>query len=174
MCALERQIHLVCPLFTGKCGPIKLLQSSFSIIRYFLPNLGRILHRWRRAKIKNCHYWGLNPQPPDYHSNALLTMLARNLLERRFLNWALFVSYTTSHFGLWLFLESIEHDYTYKGLNDWHRQPNSDLAQLTEHESDDLEVVGSIPSRGNFLFCSSPSMLAVFCQKITNYRKTRW
>ena len=43
-----------------------------------------------------------------------------------------FVSCTTSHFhdfGLCSFLEeSIEHDF-----NESHRQPNSDLAQLTEH-----------------------------------------
>ena len=34
------------------------------------------------------------------------------------------------------------------------------LAQSVEHWTDDLEVKGSIPSRGNFLFCSSPSVLA--------------
>ena len=36
----------------------------------------------------------------------------------------------------------------------------SDLAQLVEHLGDDQQAVGSIPSRSNFLFCSSPSMLA--------------
>ena len=56
-----------------------------------------------------------------------------------------FVSCTTSHFGLCSFLESIEHD-----LNVSQRQPNSDLAQLAEHWSDDMEVVGSNPSGGNF------------------------
>ena len=29
---------------------------------------------------KSCLYWGLNPQPRDHQSNALLTVLARNLL----------------------------------------------------------------------------------------------
>ena len=29
--------------------------------------------------------WGLNQQPPDHQSNALLTVLARNLLGRRLL-----------------------------------------------------------------------------------------
>ena len=28
---------------------------------------------------KSWPYWGLNPQPPDHQSNALLTVLARNL-----------------------------------------------------------------------------------------------
>ena len=38
----------------------------------------------------------------------------------------------------------------YKGLNDSHRQPKSDLAQLAEHETDDLEVVSSNPTGDNF------------------------
>ena len=41
------------------------------------------------------------------------------------------------------------------------------LAQSVEHESGDLEVVGSIPGGGNFLFCSSPSMLAGSCHDLT-------
>ena len=47
------------------------------------------------------------------------------------------------------FLESIEHDFI-KSLNDSHRQPNSDLAQLAEHETDDLEVASSNLTGGNF------------------------
>ena len=43
---------------------------------------------------------------------------------------------------------------------------DSSLAQSVEHWTDDLEVVSSIPSRGNFLFCSSPSMLAGFWQDL--------
>ena len=31
--------------------------------------------------IKNCPQWGLNSQPPDHQSHALLTVLVRNLLE---------------------------------------------------------------------------------------------
>ena len=46
------------------------------------------------------HLVGLNPQPLDHHSYALPTELGRNLLSRRFLKWALFVSCTTSHVGL--------------------------------------------------------------------------
>ena len=61
--------------------------------------------------VKNCPQWGLNPQTLDHHSNALPTELGRNLLARRFLKWALFVSCTTSHVGLCSFLESIEHDF---------------------------------------------------------------
>ena len=49
-----------------------------------------------------------------------------------------------------------------KALMIHNRQLNSDLAQWAECETDDVEVVGSIPSRGNYLFCFSPSMLAVF------------
>ena len=55
--------------------------------------------------------WGLNPWPPDHHSHALPTELGSNMLGMRFLKWALFVSYTTSHVGLCLFLESTEHDF---------------------------------------------------------------
>ena len=60
----------------------------------------------------------------------------------------IFVSCTTSHVGLRSFLESIEHDF--KGLNDSHRQPNSDLAQLVEHQSDDQKVMSPNPTGGSF------------------------
>ena len=39
---------------------------------------------------------------------------------------------------------------TLKGLVDSHPQPNSELAQLGEHGTDDLEVVSSNPTGGNF------------------------
>ena len=55
-----------------------------------------------------------------------------------------FVSYTMSHVGLCLFLESIEHDFI-KVL-----MIHSDLAQLAEHWTDDLEVVSSSAN----LFCA--------------------
>ena len=61
--------------------------------------------------VKNCPQWDLNSQPSDHDSNALTTELGRNLLGRRFLKWALFVSCTTSHVGLCSFLESIEHNF---------------------------------------------------------------
>ena len=54
--------------------------------------------------------WGWNPRPLDHQSNALPTEFGRNLLGR-FLKRALFVSSTTSHVGLRLFLESVEHDF---------------------------------------------------------------
>ena len=50
--------------------------------------------------------------------------------------------------GLCLFLESIEHNF--RGLNDSQGQLNSDLAQLTEQLTDDLEVVSSKPTGDNF------------------------
>ena len=37
-----------------------------------------------------------------------------------------------------------------KALTDSHRQPNGDLAELAEHWSDDMEVLGSNPTGGNF------------------------
>ena len=60
--------------------------------------------------IKNCPQWGLNSQPPDHQSCALPTVLARNLLEICEVSFS-FVSCTTSHVELCLFLESIEHDF---------------------------------------------------------------
>ena len=114
----------------------------------------------------------MNPYPPYHHSNALLTVLGRNPLDRRFLHWALFFSCTTSHVGLCSFLES----WLYKGLNDSHGEPNSYLAQLAEHETGDPEVVGSIPSRGNFFFVLLRQCWqdpATIWQEMTNYRKTR-
>ena len=68
------------------------------------------------------------------------------------------------------------HHFTslYKGLNDSDRQPNSDLPQLGEHWTDDLEVVSSIPGRGIFFpllrQCWQDS--GRIWQKITNFRKT--
>ena len=62
------------------------------------------------------------------------------------------------HFTCWtLFICKINRAWLYKGLVDSHPQPNSDLAQLGEQETDDLEVVSSNPTGGNFwrnLFCS--------------------
>ena len=53
--------------------------SSFSIIHNFLPNHGRILPALaEKSKIKNCPYWGLNPQPPD-HQFHTLTNCAKSL-----------------------------------------------------------------------------------------------
>ena len=46
------------------------------------------------------------------------------------------------------------------------QKTDSLLAHLAELETDDLEVVGSISSRGNFLFCSSLSMLAGSCHDL--------
>ena len=72
----------------------------------------QIFRQGRTKKIvKNCPQWVLKPEPPDLQANALPTELGRNLLGRRFLKWALFVSCTTSHVRLCLFLESIEYDF---------------------------------------------------------------
>ena len=49
-----------------------------------------------------------------------------------------------NHFTCWiLFISRINKAWLYEGINDSHRQPNSDLAQLGEQETDDLEVVSS-------------------------------
>ena len=51
--------------------------SSFSIIRHFLPNRGRIVSALMvKSRIKNCSSWELNPQPQDHHSNYLPTELS--------------------------------------------------------------------------------------------------
>ena len=50
-----------------------------------------------------------------------------------------FVSCTTSHIGLCLFLESLKYDFI-----------NSELAQLAEHGTGDPEVVSSNPTGVNF------------------------
>ena len=55
------------------------------------------------------------------------------------------------HFTCWtLFISRINRACLYKGLNDSHLQPNSELAQLAEHGTDDLEVVSSSPTGDNF------------------------
>ena len=74
----------------------------------------------------------------------------------RFLKWTFFC--VMHHFTCWtLFISRINRAWLYKDLNDSHPQPKSDLAQLREQETDDLEVVSSNPTGGNFwqnLFCS--------------------
>ena len=49
--------------------------------------------------------------------------------------------------GLCLFLESIEHDFIKALMVHTH---NCDLAQLAEYETDDLEVMSSKNTLGNF------------------------
>ena len=57
------------------------------------------------------------------------------------------------NFACWtLFISRINRARLYIGLVDSHRQPNSDLAQLAVHGTDDLEVVGSIPTGDNFFY----------------------
>ena len=54
--------------------------------------------------VKNCSQWGLNSQPPDHQ--------CWEESVGDFWSELSFVSCTTSHVGLCLFLESIEHDFT--------------------------------------------------------------
>ena len=42
--------------------------------------------------IKNCPHWGLNSQPTDHQSHALLTELVRNLLEMSEVSFLLFLA----------------------------------------------------------------------------------
>ena len=60
--------------------------------------------------VKNCPQWGLNPSPPDHQSNALLTVLMRNLLKISEVSFLLL--HAPLHMlGLCLFLESIENNF---------------------------------------------------------------
>ena len=70
----------------------------------------------------------LPPISIDPRVSRLLTVLAWYVFGRRFLKWALF------HAPLHIL--------------DW--QLNIDLAQLVEYWHDHLEVLGSIPTKGNF------------------------
>ena len=110
--------------------------------------------------IKNCPQWELKPGPSDLQANALQTQLGRNLLGRRFLKWALFVSCTTSHVGLCI--SRINRACLYKGHEDSGWQLNVDLAQLVRHWHDDPEVLVSNPTGGNFWRIS----FALLCEKI--------
>ena len=63
-----------------------MFQLSFSRYAFLSDYLTDLLHWEEQKKIfKNCPQWGLNPQPLDQHSNALLTVLAWYVLSRRFL-----------------------------------------------------------------------------------------
>ena len=78
------------------------------------------------------------------------------------------------HFTFWtLFISRINRAWLYKGLNDSHRQLNSELAQLGEHGTDDPEVVSSNSTGGNFwmkfILCCVTSDLS---DNLTEMRQT--
>ena len=114
---------------------------------------------------------GLNQQPLDRQSNALLTVLARNLLGRRFLKWALFCF--MHHFICWtLFISRSNRAWLYEGLIGWHRHKIVTLEV-------DLEVVGSILSREIFFFLvvfsfNTGRILPQFGRKWRNIEKLDW
>ena len=92
-----------------------LIHSGFFSIRTSVRLSDR--SKWTQNKIhfiNNCPQWSLNPRPPDHHANALLTVLGRNLLGRRFLKWALF--HAPLHM---LDLETIEFFTNPTGDNVW-------------------------------------------------------
>ena len=60
--------------------------------------------------VKNYPQRDLNLWPPDHQFNALLTVLGRNLLKISEVNF-LFFHAPLHMLGLFLFLESIDHDF---------------------------------------------------------------
>ena len=92
--------------------------------------------------IKNCSQWGLNPQPPDHHSSQVTIWL-----------WVWIIK---------TFIKSCSIDFRNKQSptcevvhdtkeNSLQKSPtDSSLAQLSEHQTDDLEVVSSNPTGNNF------------------------
>ena len=137
---------------------------KFAIFCQILPALTE------KSKIKSCPYWGLI-------SVQCSTDCARQGSVGKEISEVSFVCFM-HHFTFWtLFISRINRAWLYKGLNDSHRQPNSDLAQLGEHWTDDLEVGSSIPSRGQLfitLLCQCWQDSGRIWQKIGNYRKTRF
>ena len=107
---------------------------------------------------KNCQklpQWGLNPRPLDHQSPALPTELGRNLLDISKVSFLLF------HAPLHMFdfvISKINRARLYKGLNDFHPQPNNDLAQLGEQETDDLKVVRAIFDEIYLVLCNFRSV----------------
>ena len=102
-------------------------------------------HSWRNIWV--CPQWGLNSSVPCSANWAREESVGDAWSELSF------VSCTTSHVGLCLFLESIEHDFIKALMIHKHKQ----IAQLAEHETEDLEVVSSNLTGDNFwqnLFCS--------------------
>ena len=87
----------------------------------------------------------MNWWPSVHHSNALPTELSRNLLK-----WAFLFTFWT------LFISRINRVWLYKYLNDSHRQPNSDLAQVIEHK-----MVMDSNSWGQFL-----KKIMLFCETL--------
>ena len=92
---------------------------------------------------KSCPYWGLNSQP-----YALPTVLARNLLCVCQSLKSFIQSYSIDSRNEQSPTCEVVHEA--KLTTEISFQSDSLLAQLAECETDDLEVVGSIPSKGNF------------------------
>ena len=93
--------------------------------------------------VKNCLQWGLKPGPPDLQANDLPT-LNQEISEVSFVCFM-------HHFTCWtLFISRINRAWLYKGHEDSGWQLNVDLAELVRHWPDDLEVLVSNPTGGNF------------------------
>ena len=119
--------------------------------------------------VKNCPQWGLNQQPSDHQSHALPTELSHYLVVcMKVVQDGRTGAYTPceslmsleSHALLILKLNNVQHEKLCMKQKESSLQKSptySCLAQLTEHATDDPEVVTSNPSGGNFwqnLFCS--------------------
>ena len=62
------------------------IHSDFSRYAFLLDHLTDLCTGKSKNKfVKNCPKSGLNPGPPNHHSNALLTVLPWYILARRFL-----------------------------------------------------------------------------------------
>ena len=91
---------------------------------------------------KNCPQWALNPGPIDDYSTdcASLVCVGQKISE------VSFVSCTTSHFGLWSFLDTTEHDF----IKVMKIQAECWLSSVGRDWHDDPAVLGSIPTGGDF------------------------
>ena len=123
-------------------------------VRRFCPQHNRVFHDrpvwrisvWLSDRSEVTHHkinFVINCHRRVWTHNLLIIILLLCQLSQagicwRFLKWAFFC--LMHHFTCWtLFISRINRAWLYKGLNDSHLQPNSDLAQLAEHETDDLE-----------------------------------
>ena len=101
----------------AKMGEIKsfrtttIIQSSFSIIRNFLPNRGKILPALKeKSKIKKMSLPGVEPTTSRSSVPCSANCASKESVGKE-ISEVSFVSCTTSHVGLCSFQESIEHDF---------------------------------------------------------------
>ena len=123
----------------------------------------------KKKFVTNYPQWGLKPGPPDHEANALPTELGWRSVGQK-ISEVSFVCFMHHFTCCTLFISRINRAWLYKGHEDSGWQLNVDIVQLVEHWPNDLEVLVSIPTGGNFQKKFLLFPVQKFCQIIWEKR----